>query len=338
MHEVEAGLVRIDLRTLLLDVVAEHFAQRLVQQVGGRVVAHDALAGQHVDLGGDAVADRDGAGLDDAVVAEDGGLDLLRILDGEDAMHRLQHAAIADLAAGLGVERRVVKNDDAHFALVQLVDRSTVLVQGEHVGLGFQCVVAVEGRGRAVVVQIGRHLELAGGARLFLLARHRGIEGGGVNGDLVFAADVLRQVEREAVGVVQLEGGFAIEHAAFAERLEFAVEDGHAVLDGFEEAVFFLFQRGDDLVLVLRQFRVGGAHFGDQVGHHLVEEGGAGAELVAVADGAADDAAQHVAAAFVAGNDAVGNEEGAGADVVGQHLQRRRIHVGIGGFASSRLQ
>ncbi len=59
VHEVEARLVRIDLRALLLHVVAEHFAQRLVHQVGGRVVAHGAGAGQHVDPGGDAVADGD---------------------------------------------------------------------------------------------------------------------------------------------------------------------------------------------------------------------------------------------------------------------------------------
>ena len=65
------------------------------------------------------------------------------------------------------------------------------------------------------------------------------------------------------------------------------------------------------------QFGIGRTHLADQVGHQLVEEGGARAELVAVADGAADDAAQHVAAAFVAGDHAVGDQEGAGADVVG---------------------
>jgi hypothetical protein len=58
------------------------------------------------------------AGFDHAVMAENRGLDLLRILDGKDAMHRLQHAAVADLTAGLGIERRVVEHDDTHFALI----------------------------------------------------------------------------------------------------------------------------------------------------------------------------------------------------------------------------
>jgi hypothetical protein len=113
-----------------------------------------------VDAGGDAVADGEGAGLDDAVVAEDGGLDLLRVLDGEDAMHRLQHAAVADLAAGLGVERRVVEDDDAEVAFVQFIDGGTVLVQRQHVALGFERVVAVEGSGRAVVVERAAILNL----------------------------------------------------------------------------------------------------------------------------------------------------------------------------------
>ena len=37
---------------------------------------------------------------------------------------------------------------------------------------------------------------------------------------------------------------------------------------------------------------------------------------------AADDAAEHVAAAFVRGHHAVDDEEGAGADVIRDHAQR----------------
>ncbi len=100
------------------------------------------------------------------------------------------------------------------------------------------------------------------------------------------------------------------------------------MFDGGKEALFFLLQNTLHAHLLGDQLGVGAAHLFHQVGHHLVEERGACAQLVAVADGAADDAAQHVAAPFVAGNHAVGDQEGAGADVVGQHLQRGRIQVG----------
>ena len=243
----------------------------------------------------------------------------------------LSLAAVADLAAGLGVEGRVVEHDHAEVAFVQFIDRRAVLVQRQDLAGGLQLLVAVEGAGRAVVFERRRHLELAGGARLFLLARHGGIEGGGIDGDAALAADVGGEVEREAEGVVQLEGGLAVEdlHAGLLHRGQFAFEDGHAVLDGGEEAILFLLQHVHDALLAGRQFGIGGAHLGDQVRHQLVEEGGAGAELVAVANGAADDAAQDVAAAFVAGNHAIGEQEGAGADVVGQHLERGRIHVRV---------
>jgi hypothetical protein len=108
MGEVEAGLVGIDLRTLLLHVRAEHFAQRLVHQVRRRMVAHRAGARRGIDFRRDAAADFQCSGAHHAVVAEDAGLDLLRVFHGEDAVAGTQFADIADLAAGFGIEGRVV--------------------------------------------------------------------------------------------------------------------------------------------------------------------------------------------------------------------------------------
>ena len=87
------------------------------------------------------------------------------------------------------------------------------------------------------------------------------------------------------------------------------------------------------------QLGIGVAHLGDQLGDQLVEERLARAELVAVADRAARDAAQHVAAALVARDHAVDDGEGAGADVVGDDLERRRILVAVAARrrASTRL-
>jgi hypothetical protein len=59
------------------------------------------------------------AGLHLADVAEHVGLDLLRVLDREqrEAHARLRElAAVADLSAGLRVERRARQHDDAPFA------------------------------------------------------------------------------------------------------------------------------------------------------------------------------------------------------------------------------
>ena len=65
--------------------------------------------------------------------------------------------------------------------------------------------------GRAAVVEVGRHLELAGRTRLLFLASHRGIKGWRIDSDVVLAPNVLRQIKRKAISIVQLEGGIAVE-------------------------------------------------------------------------------------------------------------------------------
>ena len=135
---------------------------------------------------------------------------------GEDAVHRAQLAAVAHLAAGFGVERGVVEHHHAHLALGEFIDRHAVLVEGQDVALGLQ---GRRSRGRwwrrAVVFEVGGHLELAGGAGLFFwraiaaskaaestvtLPRSRQIVGG--------------EVEREAEGVVSGRriAGLAVEN------------------------------------------------------------------------------------------------------------------------------
>ena len=44
--------------------------------------------------------------------------------------------------------------------------------------------------------------------------------------------------------------------------------------------------------------------------------------ILAVTNGAADDAVQHVATPFVAGEDAIDDQEGDGTDVIGDDLER----------------
>ena len=153
----------------------------------------------------------------------------------------------------------------------------------------------------------------------------------------MLAGDVLGEVERKAVRVVELERRFAVEaSAALAGRLQRRVQDGHAVLERFEKAFLFLPQGGGHARRGLGELGVGSAHLGDEIRHQTVEEGLAHAQLVAMAHGPANDAPQHIAAAFVAGNDAVGHQERAGADMVGEHAQRGIVCVGHPGFARRR--
>ena len=326
--EVEARLVLVDERALLLHVRPQHLAQRLVHEVRRRVMAHGAVALVEVDLRRDRIADRELPRLHRAVMAEHVGLDLLRIAHLEEGEARAafrELAAIADLAARFGVERRAVEDDDAFFADAEALHRRSVLVERDDAAFLGARLVAAESRLDAAILELRAALELARRARALLLRGHRRVEAFHVDREAALTPDVRGHVDREAVGVVELERHRAVEMSRVGP--ERVLEDRHAGLQRLGEALFLLAQRRGDTRFCLREIGIRLAHLRDEVRHEPVEERLLLAELVAVAHGAARDAAQHVAAPFVRGNDAVGDEEAAGADVVRDHAQRRRFEI-----------
>ena len=112
VREVEAQPVGRDQRALLRDVRAQHLAQRLVQQVGGGVVGARGRAARVIDDQLDGVARLERALLDRADMHEQVAQLLLRVGDAEQrALRPLDDALVADLAAGLAVERRLVEHE-----------------------------------------------------------------------------------------------------------------------------------------------------------------------------------------------------------------------------------
>ena len=73
--------------------------------------------------------------------------------------------------------------------------------------------------------------------------------------------------------------------------------------------------------------RVSITHQCDKVGYQLVEERRLFAQLVAMTDGAANDAALHIATPFVRRVDAVADQECRSADVIGNHPQALVVQV-----------
>src|SRR5581483_82882 len=76
---------------------------------------------------------------------------------------------------------------------------------------------------------------LPGPARLLLLLLHRRVEGPGVDADAARLECILREIEREAVGVVELEGGLAGEHVALAQARARLAEEPQPLLQGLAE-------------------------------------------------------------------------------------------------------
>ena len=106
-REVEAQVVGRDQRAGLAGALADDVPQRPVEQVRAGVVAHRVGAPLGVDHGLDGLADRDAA-VERAAMDDQPADRLLGVLDREQlaaAAGLAEDAAVADLAAALGVER-----------------------------------------------------------------------------------------------------------------------------------------------------------------------------------------------------------------------------------------
>ena len=170
-----------------------------------------------IDLERDRLAHLQRARLDHAVMEEQAVQLLLRVLDGEArALGARDHAAVADLAAGFGIERRLVDDDDAALALLQRFTALAVLDQRHDLARRRFGLVAEELRRADLLPQLeperlGRGLAGAGPGlpRLRPLALHGGGEALRVDPDAARPSARPRSDRGEAVGVVELEGDLA---------------------------------------------------------------------------------------------------------------------------------
>jgi hypothetical protein len=105
------------------------------------------------------------------------------------------------------------------------------------------------------------------------------------------------------------------------------VEDLHAMFECLAEAFLLGIQRFFHNAAFRRKLRVGCSHFLDQCADELVEERLLLAEDVTVAQRAADDPAQDIAASLVRRQHAIDDQKAACTDVIGDHAQRLVFQV-----------
>ena len=238
-----------------------------------------------------------------------------------------QHALVADLSAALCVERGLVEDDAGLFAVRDLVDELAVLPDGDDLGL---FGLRVNRQFRYVDTREIRHSDAlvlgAGISRALALLVHGLVEALFVEVEAVLVQDLFGELPREAERVVEAEADFTRQLllAVSFQCLDLLIEQVHALVERRGKAVFLDADDFLDVVVLSDELaEVAGIaiDFNDGVNSAL-EELALDAEHAAVADGAAQDAAQHIAAALIRRQDAVHDHDSHGARVVGDDLQR----------------
>ena len=272
MREVEAQPFRRNQRALLRHVRAERLAERLVQKVRRRMVGADRRAPLAVDRQPHGVATREPPRLERADMDEEPVRLALRVGHAEArARLRLDHPGVADLAARLAVERRLVDHDRAALARFQRLGLGAVLDERKHGRFRHLGVVAEElGRAEPVAQRQpdagSRRVAGAGPARASLgaLPLHGVVERGEIDADAARFQRVLGQVERKAVGVVELERRLAVEDVAGPQRTGRFVEQDEAARQRPLEARFLQAHRLADQAFGAPELRIGVAHLAHQ--------------------------------------------------------------------------
>src|ERR1700730_5099431 len=116
MGKVEAQTVWSDQRSLLSYMFAEHLPQRLMQEMGRRMIGAQCLAAIVVDKELEGKPRTKLAFLDQAFVNIEVAEFFLRIADAKANPLRMHVTRVADLAAGFAIKGRLIEDDGSSLA------------------------------------------------------------------------------------------------------------------------------------------------------------------------------------------------------------------------------
>ncbi len=185
-------------------------------------------------------------------------------------------------------------------------------------------------------------LGLAAAPASFALLGQGQLEAGSIDRHPVFGRQLDGQVDRKAIRVVEPEGRLAGEERGIGGQLlgppaddplrpgqrdQGLLEVDRPGIEGPGELGLLTGDRPEDRLAPLDQVRIGLPHRLDHDLGRLDQERLGPAEQPAVADGPPDDPAEDVAAAFVRGQDSVGDQEGDRPGVVGDHLVAEALRL-----------
>ena len=331
MAEVEAATVFVNIRTCLMYVVAENFAECFLEKVAGGMVTLGCVADGFGKSCADVVAHFDMAGTHYADVhglAAGGRFFTIGYV--EDGRTGSDGTSVANLAAHFRIERSGIKDDNSFFAFFKFGNKFAVFKNCKNFGSGIHSVITDKfgfyvAESRKAVLNPGNAVcRSSCVACAFFLVVHKNGEAFNINGDVFIFKDILGKVKREAVGIVKFECNVAGKNgfASFFKFCNVIVKKFKALVNGAAESFLFGKDNFFDIVCVLCKFRICNAVFFDYGINYFVDEGFVDSKKSAVTGGSSEKAFKNVSAAFVCRHNAVADDEGGGTDMVGDYAER----------------
>ncbi len=183
--------------------------------------------------------------------------------------------------------------------------------------------VAEKTRRRQLARELGRKhspaFELARRSRPFALRFHRRFETGHVDFESALARDVGGEIDRKSVACRRRNA--SAPGMRFGDFLTTSSKTFIPCFERLAEALLFGAQGLFDGQALLRELRIQPPPFPRPAARPFPEESLAHAEHPAVSQGAPNDPAQHITAAFVRRHHAIDDEKTARANVIGDHAQ-----------------
>ncbi len=169
-------------------------------------------------------------------------------------------------------------------------------------------------------------------ARSHLVIFHRLAEAGFIHVQILFAGNIARDLQRQAVGSIQFKRPRAVQNplAARAHLIKIALQNAQAAFHRALEAHFLARQAVQNGGAVAHQLRVMLAVNGDHLFCHLRQKRLGQADFPAKACPAADDHPAHVVAPRVPRDDPIRNQERRRPRMIGDHPIRGEIRIPFG--------
>ena len=223
MREIEAQPLLRDQRAFLCHVIAKMVPQRGMDQMRRRVVRADRIAAFDIDAEVNGITHRYAAAAHLPVMRVKAAERFRRVFDFDrQAMIAGNRPGIAALSAALAIERRLVgQHRDVlaaigrgHFPAIDHERDDPTLAFRGRVACKFRCAFALGDVEPDLAVGCCARTLPRGTCRRFLLC-HGGVESVAVHADTAIAQGILGQIIGKAIGVVELERGFARQAVAF---------------------------------------------------------------------------------------------------------------------------